>query len=186
MSILFNIHFPDFDIETHLNLQNFYSHCKQYITIKFIEDWHNSITNVDKHPKLRTYSRFKTSFYPEPYLNSVKELKYRNAISKIRTSSHTLAIERGRYTRPKTPIEQRLCEFCDVIEDEEHFLVACQSNQSDRNILFEKIQSLFPCFSGMSLSDKFIFLMTIENDQVMKWLGIFIHKSFSLRSTLMR
>ena len=53
--------------------------------------------------------------------------KLRKVISRIRCSNHPLAIERGRYTNPKTPREDRLCELCDeqVIEDEEHFLMKC-------------------------------------------------------------
>ena len=57
----------------------------------------------------------------EPYLYLVKESKYRIEISRLRASSHVLEIERGRYTRPKTPITERLCPFCNVVEDEQHF-----------------------------------------------------------------
>ena len=39
-------------------------------------------------------------------------------ITKPRISSHHLQIERGRYTRPKTLRENRLCNTCRVIEDE--------------------------------------------------------------------
>ena len=40
-------------------------------------------------------------------------------ITKLRISSHHL--QRGRYTRPKTLKENRLCNTCRVIEDELQF-----------------------------------------------------------------
>ena len=171
-----------FDIDSNLDNRNFDAHCKQHICNHFISNWRNSISDVNLCPKLRTYSLFKTSFYTEPYLYLVKEIKYRQAISRIQASSHTLAIERGRYTRPKTPVDQRLCTFCNNIEDEEHFLINCTINQPERNILFAKIQLRVEDFDMKSVSDKFLFLMTVDDSQILKWLGIFLHKSFIKRS----
>ena len=173
----------NFDLDINLE-HNFDSYCKQHIRNNFINNWSEAIRDVSHHPKLRTYSRFKTSFNQEPYLDSVKELKYRNAIAKIRTSSHTLAIEKGRFTHPKTPVNQRLCMYCDSIEDEEHFLINCQLNQPDRAIMFNNIQSVYPCLMK-NQSEKYIFLMKTDNTQVLKWLGRFIHNSFLQRSELM-
>ena len=39
----------------------------------------------------------------ETYLYHVKKSKYRITNAKFRLSSHTLKIERGRHTKPKTP-----------------------------------------------------------------------------------
>ena len=74
----------------------------------FLSEWRNNIKDENKHPILRTYNIYKTRYEMEPYLYLVKNPKYRIAISKIRTSSHKLEIERGRYTRPKTPAENVL------------------------------------------------------------------------------
>ena len=44
------------------------------------------------------------------------------ALSKLRMSSHMLAIESGRWARPtSTPINQRKCVHCNVLEDEISF-----------------------------------------------------------------
>ena len=77
------------------------------------------------YPILRTYSKIKSSFGIAPYLDTVKNPKYRIAMAQLRTSSHTLAIERGRYTRPKLHINDRTCNICGTVEDEIHFLVHC-------------------------------------------------------------
>ena len=68
----------------------------------------------------------------EPYLYLVKKHKYRQAFAKFRCSSHTLEIERGRHTNPKNPVADRKCLFCDVIEDEKHFLLNWCVNVTDR------------------------------------------------------
>ena len=45
-------------------------------------------------------------------------------LTRLRTGSHTLAIETGRHTRPIKPREERLCD-CNQVEDESHFLLKC-------------------------------------------------------------
>ena len=71
--------------------------------------------------KLRTYRKFKNVFTIEPYLSSIKIQHHRYDLTRFRTSSHKLNIETGRYSRPPTPLENRVCSFCkDSIEDEFH------------------------------------------------------------------
>ena len=52
----------------------------------------------------------------EPHLSMATNYKYRDAMTKLRASSHTLEVERGRYTNPKTPLADRLCSVCGIIE----------------------------------------------------------------------
>jgi hypothetical protein len=48
---------------------------------------------------------------------------FRKQLTKLRISSHPLAIETGRYSKPKTPHNERFCKFCkDQVEDKSHFL----------------------------------------------------------------
>ena len=89
----------------------------------FVRKWQESVADINKNPILRTYVRFKYNFGIESYLVSVKNPRYRAAISKLRTSSHALEVERGRHTKPKTPLEERLCPNCHVLEDEQHFVM---------------------------------------------------------------
>jgi len=51
--------------------------------------------------KLRTYREFKNIFKFEKYLQSVVDHNDRNSMTRLRTSSHILQIDIGRYTIPK-------------------------------------------------------------------------------------
>ena len=57
----------------------------------------------------------------------------RQIIAKIRCSDHILEIEKGRHRN--IPREERTCKTCTegVIEDEEHFLLRCETYQPLRN-----------------------------------------------------
>ena len=85
----------------------------------------------------RRYKLFKTTYELELYLDLVKNPKYRTAISRLRTSLHMLAIERGRHTRPITPLHRRLCPSCNEIEDEKHFVLDCLLYRDERVKLYD-------------------------------------------------
>jgi hypothetical protein len=54
-----------------------------------------------------------------------QNLENRRNFTKLRVSAHSLAIETGRYTRPKTPVINRTCILCDNtnIENEYHLVM---------------------------------------------------------------
>ena len=81
--------------------------------------------SINTSTRLDSYCIFKEDTKLEPYIDIIKSKKFRFALSKFRLSSHSLAIEVGRY--PDTPRHQRICTFCNmnVIENEFHFLLAC-------------------------------------------------------------
>ena len=143
-----------------------------------MDTWIEQVQNTHSNPILRTYCNFKHNFDIEIYLDAIKHHKYRVAMSQLRTSSHTLAIEYGRYTRPKTKIEDRNCSICHVLEDERHFVMDCTINQPERENLFSKLARLVPNFTHMNDDEKFIFLMCNKDPQILTWVGKFIHKSF--------
>ena len=92
--------------------------------------------NPNKPNKLKVYASIKKkSFSLENYMSPVTILpnELRN-MTKLRISSHHLAIEKGRYTKPITPREQRFCNNCSekVIGDEMHFLLGCPKFVSER------------------------------------------------------
>lgn len=99
-----------------------------YLTIKkrivdtYRQNWYTEINNSSR---LETYSIFKHDFEREKYLNCIPENKYKIALTRLRTSSHNLAIETGRYDG--TPREMRVCQSCtmNVVEDEYHFSLVC-------------------------------------------------------------
>ena len=78
---------------------------------------------VEMTTQHRLYTHIKSDFYFEQYLN-MNNAALRTSITKIRLSSHLLHIERGRWGR-KIDIQERVCVFCNVIEDEFHCFVEC-------------------------------------------------------------
>ena len=120
------------------------------------------------------------------HLVYVKNPIYRNVITKIRCSSHLLNIERGRHTNPKTPIDRRKCILCDCVEDEIHFIIACNLYTLERKNLFENVNRIFPSFNDMSDMEKFIFLLKSKDANVLTWLGKYINASFDTRNNKMK
>ena len=117
----------------------FNEYCKLTVSNHFKQNWSMEVTNTHRHPILRTYLTFKKDFGLEKYLDVISNSHYRIAMTKLRASSHTLEIERGRYTKPKTDVCERLCPTCNVIEDEVHCLVKCKLYESERKRLFDRI-----------------------------------------------
>ena len=50
---------------------------------------------------------------------------HRIALARFMASSHRLGVETGTWARPIIPYEQRLCENCQKLDDEYHFLLEC-------------------------------------------------------------
>ena len=61
-----------------------------------MNDWKTSVADIAMNQILRNL--FKPDFKFETYLEVVKDGRYRHALTKFWTSSHTLGIERGRHT----------------------------------------------------------------------------------------
>ena len=55
---------------------------------------------------------------------------------KIRTSSHTLEIDRGRITN--TEANERLCAYCERIDDERQFILYCDAIDFKRSVCSRK------------------------------------------------
>ena len=59
--------------------------------------------------------------------------KKRSVITRWRLSNHRLKIELGRYLRPIIPRHLRVCDTCDVLEDEDHVIFRCPLYEEIRN-----------------------------------------------------
>ena len=68
----------------------------------YLNYWRH-IVNEFSNTKLGVYQAIKTHFGIDNYLMDIKCRKARAALTAIRTSAHTLEIERGRYCSPKVP-----------------------------------------------------------------------------------
>ena len=137
---------------------------QQQASLCYNQAWLNAINkNYDssKPKKLKTYANFKKSFGMENYLLCMKTKNKRRHLTKLRISAHHLPIEKGRYSRPVTPRDQRFCQSCDMmsIGDEFHFLLVCPKHDEQRLILFDQL-SKFTILSNEQDQDTFIHLMS--------------------------
>ena len=82
--------------------------------MQYKELWSQSIQG---NSKLRSYVKFKHEFKLENYLLHEPQDNRRN-LTRLRTSSHKLTVETGRYN--KMALKDRLCQLCDsnTVEDE--------------------------------------------------------------------
>ena len=101
----------------------------------------NILSNLASNGKLNFLQSLKTEHKIEPYLK-IHNFEHRRAITKIRTSSHRLKIETGRWD--KVDQENRICENCllNKIEDESHFLFECHMHIQERLLLHQKMKNL--------------------------------------------
>ena len=165
-------------------------------------------TNNDQldHNKLRTYKRYKSSFTREPYVDLVRNRNQRSSLARLRSGSHFLGIEKGRWTRPVTPLDKRTCSYCSPpststpsspssgstpsspspgpVDDEKHFLVGCTRFATQQTSAFTELSSLVPGFVDMSDSDKFVTLLCPTQPKAAKIANRLIKLMFELRDNI--
>eukprot|EP00732_Lithocolla_globosa_P001139 Lithocolla_globosa_v1_NODE_518_length_3838_cov_6.179752.p1 type:complete len:838 gc:universal NODE_518_length_3838_cov_6.179752:2520-7(-) len=160
---------------------------KSKLEAKTKEKWQQSLWNDERRRgndgnKLRTYRTFKRDLSKEPYLEIVGNRFHRAALARLRCGTHDLRIERGRYTNPKTPADQRFCECCTSgsVEDEFHFLMKCSLYADLRHSLLSNAESRIPGFESLTIVEQFQTLMS--NPKISKAASSCIYEMFSRRS----
>ena len=150
----------------------FISMAKQRIRDQFIQNWNSAINDSSRAIFYKHICEFKL----QPYLNVLTVPKFRIAMTKLRVSSHRLHIETGRWTKPNcTPYNLRVCNQCNIIEDEFHFVCECELYNDLRS---KYISNYYRVRHNMA---KFVELITSDNEKILKRLSIFIHKAFQIR-----
>ena len=140
--------------------------------------------NTD-HNKLRFYKTLKSTFDIEPYVESIQNRNQRAWLSRIRISAHRLHVETGRYSRPVTPINERVCRYCDTLAiDNEQHLLTCPTFSVKRNCLFGKISAIDPLFSNLSTNDKLLTLLCLVDPKIAKLFNKYIGIVFAARTRL--
>jgi len=107
----------------------------------FYGDLFKSVWNSSRkdQTKLDTYNTIKDDFASPSHLGNIYDHSSRATITRLRTSSHMLHIETGRYSH--LPRNQRFCKWCsdngngNIIESEDHFLIDCDINKNTRDQL---------------------------------------------------
>lgn len=155
---------------------------KQKLTNSFNTYWNKEKINLvfSNKGKLDTYFSLKSCFGKEKYL-FIKDFSIRQSICKLRISAHPLNIEAGRYK--KIPRSDRKCTKCsnEDIEDEKHFMIDCIFYENYRKPFFGSISHYNQNFKNMSNEAKFIWLLTNEDERILKELGLYIKMCLQYR-----
>ena len=95
-------------------------------------------------------------------------------------SCHRLEIEAGRWVRVnRVQVNERKCTLCNVIEDEYHFVIECQRYTELRKKYIPKYYLQRPRM------DKFIELITSNNNRYIENLGSFVYQVFKTKSEML-
>lgn len=156
--------------------QFFLTLLKQRIRDLWLIDFNNRLENSTRALFYRTIVSFNFS----KYLDVITIRKYSIALSRLRVSSHRLAVESGRWRKPvRVPVEERICPFCNVLEDEYHFVLECIMLKDLRVMYIKKYYWNHPS------NFKFVALMTTENVSDIRNLSVFTYKAFIQRQQLL-
>lgn len=128
-------------------------------------------------PSLQLYKEIKDSFEQSRYITLIDNIKYRNILSKLRMSSHKLAIETGRHNN--IPRSDRKCILCDLndIEDEYHFILVCTKYIDLRKSYIPRYYYVNPSMF------KFIDLLKSERKSLLIKVAIYCDKAFKIRDS---
>ena len=119
------------EVKYYENLVNCYT-SKEEIVSKYFEDVKSRIHSkaTSGRSKYLTYLLINPDLKTPQIYKQVYDKKDVSMMAKLRTSSHNLQIEMGRRTH--TPADQRLCHCGENVENEEHFLLRCESYEEIR------------------------------------------------------
>ena len=131
---------------------NISQHFTAHLIIKSIKAAFRNLwlSDITQSRKLEYYRTHKQHFCKELYLDSVINYHDRVSTTRLRTSSHRLAIEIGRYSN--IPREHRYCSWCKlsmgdlVCESESHFLDQCDLNAKKRSQFLTEIKHITSLF----------------------------------------
>ena len=129
--------------------------------------------------KLRTYNLFKKEVRREPYLSSVKD---RISMTKLRLSNHELMIEKGRHLN--LAISERKCPFCNLVEDEAHFLMSCHIYTVLRNDLLNTVEEKLKDELMVRTDTKIMLKYLLGNTEIAPLVAKYVTKTLELRNFL--
>ena len=149
--------------------------------------------------KLMFYTYIKSTIQYEPYL-SIRDTRKRGALAKLRSSSHRLNIETGRYVDYKTEKSysqdsrtwNKCCRFCNddnaeylialpfttppILEDERHVLVSCPKYHHIRLKLSDNIKTSLMLWDISGITE--LFSANYVNE-----FASYVHNIFEIRSS---
>ena len=112
-------------------------------------------------PAGKTYSTF--SDFPKlaTYVRDLTDTGLIAAVTRLRLGSHNLEIERGRNTRPKTHVANRICRRCQTtqLDDEIHFVMQFNMFELDRKSLLSEAEKYIANFNTQCETEQFKSIM---------------------------
>ena len=149
------------------------------INSKYEDIWKRDINQLSK---AELYKIHKTEIKIEDYLKVIKNCKHRKALTRLRLSCHQLMIEKGRHQKPFLERSLRKCKICvNKIEDEAHFLLECPLYEKEREPLIDLCIEQAPIhFIGLTTREKYIFIMSNENPNLLNIVGKYVFNSFQI------
>lgn len=130
--------------------------------------------------KLNFFRKFYSAGERPKYVDILRFKDERSSVTRLRISSHKLAIESGRYTN--IPVAERFCQACNSneIEDEEHFLLNCFLYKQSRQTLRNKIRNI----NNLEISTKI--LLDSYSPIILKLSSTFISNCWNQRGNKLR
>lgn len=104
---------------------------------------------IAQKPKLRTYCLLKEEFGTEKYVRLNLSRSQRSLLTQLRTRILPLEIETGRFRG--IDVKDRLCTFCQKVEDETHFLFTCQNYKHERTSFLSSLEEDIKMYSQAEL-----------------------------------
>ena len=152
--------------------KDFYNSAWDTLAKHHQEAWLGKVRGTDGRPtgaggggKLALYRGMKCFPNTEPYVICGMTVGVRRVFAGLRAGCLPLEVELGRYTQPKTPVENRTCKLChQETEDQEHFITRCAPLNDIRTILYNKLSNSTPEFADMSDHNKCKFILQSTNN----------------------
>ena len=86
--------------------------------------------------------------------------RYRSAYAQFRCGVAPIKIETCRYGLNRVPVDQRVCETCNVVEDEFHVIMLCSVFDDIRLQLMVSISKFNQDFKNLPLQEQFTQIMS--------------------------
>ena len=104
-------------------------------------------------------TKLNTDYTTERYVNIIIAIKHRTAYAKFRCGVAPIKIETCNYGLNRLPVEQRVCEECQVVEDECHVIMHCTLYTDIRDHLFIEICDINSHLQTLTPDDQFLMIM---------------------------
>ena len=98
--------------------------------------------NLSNQSKLWTYATYKYEHALEPYVEANLSKSQRSLNARLRSGTFPLKIERMHFGLFHEA-QDRLCKFCNAVEDENHFVFGCKLLETRRHSFFSAIDISF-------------------------------------------